>query len=67
MARTYQPIKIYLSESSSARFKALADKYGITRSALGSLVLIKFLQEKPEEFKQLLLAIDPFELVELED
>ena len=64
MARTYQPIKIYLSESSSARFKALADKYGITRSALGSLVLIKFLQEKPEELKQLLLTIEPFELSE---
>lgn len=64
MARTYQPIKIYLSESSSARFKALADKYGITRSALGSLVLIKFLQEKPEELEQLLLTIEPFELSE---
>lgn len=64
MARTYQPIKIYLSESSSARFKALADKYGITRSALGSLVLVKFLQERPEELEQLLLTIEPFELSE---
>ena len=59
-----QPIKIYLSDSSNARFKALAQKYGITGSALGSLILIKFLQEKPEELQQLLVTIDPFELAE---
>jgi len=59
-----QPIKIYLSDSSNARFKALAQKYGITASALGSLILIKFMQEKPEELQQLLVAIDPIELAE---
>ncbi len=59
-----QPIKVYLAASSNARFKALAQRYGVSASALGSLILIKFMQEKPEELQQLLVAIDPIELAE---
>jgi hypothetical protein len=58
------PIKVYLSESSSYRFKALAKKYGVSASALGSLILIKFMQEKPEDLQQLLVTLEPFELSE---
>lgn len=55
-------IKVYLSASTLDRFKSLAEKYGFTSSALGSLVVIKFMQDKPEDLKQFVLEIDPAEL-----
>jgi len=59
-----QPIKVYLAACSYTRLKLFAQRYGVSASALGSLILIKFMQEKPEDLQQLLLTIEPFELSE---
>ncbi|MEN6327493.1 MAG: hypothetical protein ABFD18_14975 [Syntrophomonas sp.] len=56
--------RVHLTNKATDKFRAVADKYGISVSALGSYLVIKFLseQDKPDNLDDLIISIKPSDL-----
>lgn len=57
-------IKFYLTRITRDKLQTVADKYGISASALCNYLVIKFLSEqnKPDNWDDLIINIKPVEL-----
>lgn len=64
MANRSPWFRVHLTQKTRDKFQSVADKYGVSVSALGAYLVINFLsmQDKPDILDDLIINIKPSEL-----